>query len=248
MRYFALQLILLLFANLAIGQTKTDFSKLYIDDLYKTSSSIKSISPKETNSDDLEVIGDSIGDKKIVLLGEPNHGDGGAIQMKTRLVKYLHEKKGFDVLIFEADLFSIMFGMTNLIDTTKIKLMARENIYTCWTESNVSQDLWTYFNKQLLSDHPILLGGIDCRHSGDFAKNNFEIELTNILSRNKYNIENASYKIFVKDVNYLLKNEFNFSDKGNATEINLEKFANGVYFIKLVTSEKATQTIRVVKE
>lgn len=209
MRYFALQLILLLFANLAIGQTKTDFSKLYIDDLYKTSSSIKSISPKETNFDDLEVIGDSIGDKKIVLLGEPNHGDGGAIQMKTRLVKYLHEKKGFDVLIFEADLFSIMFGMTNLIDTTKIKLMARENIYTCWTESNVSQDLWTYFNKQLLSDHPILLGGIDCRHSGDFAKNNFEIELTNILSRNKYNIENASYKIFVKDVNYLLKNEFN---------------------------------------
>ena len=46
----------------------------------------------------------------------------------------------------------------------------------------------------------------------------------------------------------ILKNEFNFSDKGNATEINLEKFANGVYFIKLVTSEKATQTIRVVKE
>jgi hypothetical protein len=46
----------------------------------------------------------------------------------------------------------------------------------------------------------------------------------------------------------ILKNEFNFSDKGNATEINLEKFANGVYFIKLVTSDKATQTIRVVKE
>ena len=80
--------------------------------------------------------------------------------------------------------------MTNLIDTTKIKLMARENIYTCWTESNVSQDLWTYFNKQLLSDHPILLGGIDCRHSGDFAKNNFEIELWSKLKNYVRRCEN----------------------------------------------------------
>ncbi|MFN4973103.1 MAG: erythromycin esterase family protein [Bacteroidota bacterium] len=231
MRYFALQLIILLFANLAIGQIKSDFSKLYIDELFKASSSIKSISPKETNFDDLEVIGDAIGDKKIVLLGEPNHGDGGAIQMKTRLVKYLHEKKGFDVLIFEADLFSIMFGMTNLKDTTKIKLRARENIYTCWTESNVSQDLWIYFNKQLLSDHPIYLGGIDCRHSGDFAKNNFASELTNVLSRNKYNIENTSYEIFVKDVNYLLKNEFNYNeDSVDVDNLNSELKSIKEYF------------------
>ena len=231
MRYFALQLILLLLANLAIGQTKTDFSKLYIDELFKTSSSIKSISPKETNFDDLKVIGDSIGDKKIVLLGEPNHGDGGAIQMKARLVKYLHEKKGFDVLLFEADLFSIMFGMTNLKDTTQTKLRARENIYTCWTESNVSQDLWTYFNKQLLSEHPILLGGIDCRHSGDFAKNNFGSELTNVLSRNKYNIENTSFKIFVKNVNYLLKNEFNSrEDSVDVDNLNSELKSIKEYF------------------
>ena len=228
MRYFALQLIILLLANLAIGQSKTDFSKLYIDELFKTSSSIKSISPKETNFVDLEVIGDAIGDKKIVLLGEPNHGDGGAIQMKTRLVKYLHEKKGFDVLIFEADLFSIMFGMTNLKDTTKIKHRARENIYTFWTESNVSQDLWIYYNKQLLSDHPISLGGIDCRHSGKFSKNNFGSELTNILIRNKYNIENNSYKIFLKDVNYLLKNEFN----SNEDSVDADNFYSQLKSIK----------------
>ena len=46
----------------------------------------------------------------------------------------------------------------------------------------------------------------------------------------------------------ILTNEYIFSEKENTTEINLEKFANGVYFIKLVTSDKATQTIRVVKE
>jgi PKD repeat protein len=46
----------------------------------------------------------------------------------------------------------------------------------------------------------------------------------------------------------VLNNEFIFSDKTNSTEINLEKFANGIYFIKLVSDNKTTQTIKVVKE
>lgn len=209
MKNLTLQTLLLLVANLAIGQVDTDFSKLYIDDLYKTSKPIQSINPQETNYDDLEEVGKSIGDKRIVFLGEPSHGDGGSIQMKTRLVKYLHERKGFDILLFEADLFSIMFGMTNLKDTTQVKIRARQNIYTCWSESTVSQELWNYYNKKLLTKNSITLGGIDCRHSGDFAKNNFVSKLTSILSKNKYNTVNNSYKLFIKDVNYILKNEFN---------------------------------------
>lgn len=208
-RNLFLQTLLLLVANFAIGQVNTDFSQLYIENLYKSSKPIKSFNPQETNYDDLEEVGKAIGDKKIVFLGEPSHGDGGAIQMKTRLVKYLHERKGFDVLLFEADFFSIMFGMSSLKDTAQIKFRAKENIYTCWSESTVSQELWNYYNKQLFTKSSISLGGIDCRHSGDFAKNNYVKELTSILSRHKYNTDNNSFKHFLRDVNYILKNEFN---------------------------------------
>jgi erythromycin esterase-like protein len=71
-------------------------------------------------------IGKSIGEADIVLLGEPSHGDGGAMQMKTRLVKYLHEQKGFDVLLFEADLYAIMFSLTNVKNTANIDRIAKE--------------------------------------------------------------------------------------------------------------------------
>jgi erythromycin esterase-like protein len=106
------------------------------------------------------------------LLGEPSHGDGGAMQMKTRLVKYLHEQKGFDVLLFEADLYAIMFSLTNVKNTANIDRIAKENIYTCWSESKVSEDLWNYYKSELLGANPIYIGGIDVRHSGLFLKPN----------------------------------------------------------------------------
>ncbi len=42
----------------------------------------------------------------MVLLGEQHHGDGATFQAKTRLVKYLHEQKGFNVLVWESDVYT----------------------------------------------------------------------------------------------------------------------------------------------
>lgn len=52
----------------------------------------------------------AIGDARIVMLGEPWHGDGGAIAERARIVRHLHETRGFDVLVFEADFFALHRG------------------------------------------------------------------------------------------------------------------------------------------
>lgn len=224
-----LTVLLLSFSHLTIAQSKTDFSKLYLDDLYSTSSKIRSISPGDTNFNDLEPIGKSIDEAKIVLLGEPSHGDGGSIHMKTRLVKYLHEKKGFDVLLFEADLYSIMFGMSDIKDPSQVLSLAKENIYTCWSDSNVSKDLWAYYNTELKGNNPIRLGGIDSRHAGSFSKTQLIPALTDLLKASHFDTGSATYKNFVKDLNYILEHEFSSKkdsvDAGNfASEIkNIEE-------------------------
>ena len=74
---------------------------------------------------------------------------------------------------------------------------------------------------------------------------------TNGLLVLKMNTTKATpVSISVMDVSgkMIIKTNFNFTEKSNATEINLERFANGIYFIKLVTNDNATQTIKVVKE
>lgn len=42
--------------------------------------------------------------ERHILLGEPTHGDGTVMNYKVQLIKMLHEKHGFDVIMFEADM------------------------------------------------------------------------------------------------------------------------------------------------
>lgn len=208
MRNSILSVFLLSSVHFALAQSKTDYSKLYMDDLYSTSSKIRSIFPDDTHFNDLEPIGKSIDEARIVLLGEPSHGDGGAIHMKTRLVKYLHEKKGFDILLFEADLYSIMFGMADIKDPSQVLPAAKENIYTCWSDSNVSKELWNYYNTELKGNKPLLLGGFDPRHAGNFSKTQLIPDLTNILKASRFDTGSETYNRFVKDLGYILQHEF----------------------------------------
>lgn len=64
---------------------------------------ISNIDPLSSEYNDLEPIGAAIGDAQVVMLGEQDHGDAPALLAKIRLLKYLHEKKGFNVLAFESD-------------------------------------------------------------------------------------------------------------------------------------------------
>lgn len=51
---------------------------------------------------DLAPLGSAIGKRTIVELGEATHGAAEFYQLKLRLVRYLHEKRGFNVLAIEA--------------------------------------------------------------------------------------------------------------------------------------------------
>src|SRR5262245_4385391 len=107
MRIFTLTFITLLFFSHLFAQDIKRYTK-------QNSNKIKTIEPDSVDYSDLEVIGDAIGNARVVMLGEQDHGDAPTFLAKTRIIKYLHEKKGFNVLAFESDFFGLNEGWDKL--------------------------------------------------------------------------------------------------------------------------------------
>ena len=103
---------------------------------------VTTIEPDSNNYKDLEPIGNAIGDDRIVMLGEQSHGDAPTFLAKTRLIKYLHEKKGFNVLAFESDFFGLNDGWERINKTGPgIIDFIMDNVYGVWTLCNTTSDL-----------------------------------------------------------------------------------------------------------
>ena len=145
---------------------------------------IKSIDPAETDTDDLEAFGKAVGDSRIVFLGEPTRGDGATFGAKIRLIRYLHEHRGFDVLAFES----------GLIDCEKAWAAFRKAEHTpaecfdiginpVWAKSQQVQPLSAYLAECAKGKTPLELCGFDCLFTGSGARSELAGDIAAVLGR-----------------------------------------------------------------
>ncbi|MBX3238996.1 MAG: erythromycin esterase family protein [Chitinophagaceae bacterium] len=125
--------------------------------------SIPTIEPDSVNYDDLEIIGKSIGGAKIVMLGEQDHGDAPTFLAKTRIIKYLHEKMGFNVVAFESDFFGLNFGYDRIEkNELSIDSFLKKNIFPIWAYCNTCQSLFNkYIPSTYQTEKPLTVTGFD---------------------------------------------------------------------------------------
>lgn len=160
---FGLQLVtLLMFAALGVGTACAQPASNAAD----LAASAVSLDDETT----FAPVAAAIGDARIVMLGEPWHGDGGAMHERGRLVRYLHERHGFDVLVFEADFYALHRGWEGVSANVPPSAMAAENLYPFWGRTSAMRDLWAYIDAQAQTDRPIAIAGIDTKVIGALTR------------------------------------------------------------------------------
>jgi erythromycin esterase len=169
--------VLCMFSIVAYGQ---DHIKRYVR---AHTVQISSIDPSSTEYSDFEPIGNAIGNASIVMLGEQDHGDAAAYLAKTKLIKYLHEKKGFDVLAFESDFFSLNEGWEQLKkERIEIDLFLKSNIYPIWSLCNAcSTLLYHYIPSTYKGSRPLEITGFDSDLVLDYSSKNLIFRLDSVI-------------------------------------------------------------------
>lgn len=151
-----------------LGLQAQDVLKQYVKNIIV---SINAIQPDATDFADLAPIGEAIGDGRVVMLGEQEHGDGASMWAKTRLVKYLHEKKGFTVLAFESDFFSLNEGWNHLDkQEDSLKRFLQQNILPAWSACGQCDELlYSYVPQTQQTRSPLIMTGFDSQLSSIYS-------------------------------------------------------------------------------
>ncbi|MDW9382586.1 erythromycin esterase family protein [Chryseobacterium sp. JV558] len=187
-----------------------------LSDIQRYKHPIKSISMEYPDNSDLKVLDSVLKDNRIVMLGENIHYDGATMQAKSRLIKYLHENLGYNVVLYEAGQYDTWI-MNEEMKNHSLKVpsasIAGLGLFDFWWDNRENQPLISYYQKTKTSAHPIELGGFDIQFSGielydkrskflkDFlSKNSIDLKPFPLLNKNLNQISNFMYKGFASKI------------------------------------------------
>ena len=145
---------------------------------------VRSIDPGDEDYADLEPIRKAIGDARIVFLSEEWHGSGATFLARTRLIKFLHQQCGFDVLAFESGLYDCRKAW-ELLREGKIPARAAisQGVFGIWTGTQELQPMFEYLGKQARQPRPLEVCGFDCQFSGPGSRRFLPDELTALFKK-----------------------------------------------------------------
>lgn len=123
-------------------------------------------STNEEDFRDLSFLKEELKGKRIVQLGESSHGIGDYYHLKSRLVKYLHQELGYEVLAMEGG-----FGDINLAyadrDILDAKTLMRKSLFGNFQNEGMLT-AFEYLKETAKSDRPLALTGFDCQSSSSY--------------------------------------------------------------------------------
>jgi erythromycin esterase-like protein len=159
----------LFFLFVSLQACQQNSVKQYVQDNLQP---IATISPDSVDFSDLQAIGNAIGEARVVMLGEQDHGDAPTFLAKSRIIKYLHEQKGFNVLAFESDFFALNEGLDRVVKQgDSIRQFLGGNIFALWTKCVQCEGLFNaYIPGTFQTPTPLQVSGFDNQYHGQYSK------------------------------------------------------------------------------
>ncbi len=144
-----------------------------VDELRELALEVRTLDPMDEAFSDLRPLVRLIGDARVVALGESSHGDGNCFRAKARLIKFLHQEMGFDVIAWEAPQHA-----TRLADrllSVGVDAALEAAVLPGWMTTNEAFPLVEYVHatRNGADRTPISMAGFDCMYDERYLEDLF---------------------------------------------------------------------------
>ncbi|WP_339300173.1 erythromycin esterase family protein [Paenibacillus sp. FSL R5-0623] len=158
---------------------------------------LDSIQPVKTGQEpdsfsDLEMLKPLLYDKRIVFLGESSHGVAEFNLAKTRLIQFLHQEMGYNILAFESGLSNT--SLANAMVKQQLPEQTMKNsIFGVWWSKEI-MPLFDYLKTSAQTERPLILTGFDMQLQFPLLDGNWlkDKELAKRLAQTEQKMSNFS--------------------------------------------------------
>lgn len=141
------------------------------------------IDPGDDDFADLVPLARAIGSSRIVLLGEQTHGDGATFLAKARIIKFLHQQLGFDVLAFESGLYDLARVDQGMREEPDWHEATKRGVFGIWSQSEQCRPLFEYIYASHRGPRPLEVAGFDNQFTYELGKSPFWDEMSEFFDR-----------------------------------------------------------------
>jgi erythromycin esterase len=150
---------------------------------------------------DLQFLKPLLEGRILVQLGESGHGVSEFDSAKVRLIKFLHQEMGFDVIAFESSIFSCFYTDERAAELAPAEAM-RQAIFGVWHAEEVLE-LFQYIKETRGTSNPLTLAGFDIQYSGR-AEDNRAVFMRDVIT-----VLDSTYAQTVYDLETEVRSSFN---------------------------------------
>lgn len=119
---------------------------------------VRTISPADTNYADLDWLREPLQNVRVVMFGEGDHGGGSDLLAQTRLIKFLHRRMGYHVVVFESGIHPSAAAWRALQSGANPTDAFLKGVFSVWGRAVQAKPLIDYLAANALGPQSFTIG------------------------------------------------------------------------------------------
>ena len=138
------------------------------------------------NIEDFDFLKKELEGVQVVMLGESSHYDGNVFEMKTKIVKFLHQEMGFNTIAFESGIYDVWKAQKEIESGMNTKEAFVNSLFSIWSKSNEFQSFIDFYDKNKTE---LKLFGFDYQFTGNNNFNKLSEDLFEYSKKIKFKLK-----------------------------------------------------------